>query len=132
MRWKRAGSLVSSRTERSLPRLKMSPCDCSLAPRGAFRLACFMWEHGYCKRILPDAGILKIGEALGVGTGTVQRLLMEQPRPFDVDAAEGALLLNKTEMAAGGPQNNCSVSNARLAPDAMLMGWSPKLIARAE
>jgi hypothetical protein len=30
-------------------------------------------------------GILKIGKTLGVGTGTVQRVVMEQPRPFDVD-----------------------------------------------
>jgi hypothetical protein len=29
-------------------------------------------------------GILKIGKALGIGTGTVQRIVMEQPRPFDV------------------------------------------------
>lgn len=34
------------------------------------------------------AGILKIGKALG--TGTVQRVLMEQPRPFDVGVAEAA------------------------------------------
>jgi hypothetical protein len=27
-------------------------------------------------------GILKIGKTLGIGTGTVQRVLMEQPRPF--------------------------------------------------
>jgi hypothetical protein len=33
---------------------------------------------------------LKIGKALGVGTGTAQRVLMEQPRPFDVDVAEAA------------------------------------------
>jgi hypothetical protein len=36
-------------------------------------------------------GILKIGKALGIGTGTVRRVLMEQPRPFDVDVAEAAL-----------------------------------------
>src|SRR5215472_3048019 len=46
------------------------------------------------KRILRlhkgGTGILKIGKALGVGTGTVQRVLMEQPRPFDVDVAETA------------------------------------------
>ena len=44
------------------------------------------------KRILRlhkgGTGILKIGKALG--TGTVQRVLMEQPRPFDVDVAEAA------------------------------------------
>ena len=36
-------------------------------------------------------GLLKIGKTLGIGTGTVQRVLMEQPRPFDVDVAEAAL-----------------------------------------
>ena len=40
---------------------------------------------------LKSVGILKIGKALGIGTGTVQRVLMEQPRPFDVDVAEAAL-----------------------------------------
>ena len=35
-------------------------------------------------------GILKIGKAPGIGTGTVQRVLMEQPRPFDVDVTEAA------------------------------------------
>ena len=35
-------------------------------------------------------GILKIGKTLGIGTGTVQRVLMEQLRPFDVDVAEPA------------------------------------------
>jgi hypothetical protein len=39
---------------------------------------------------LSGTGILKIGKALGIGTGTVQRILMEQPRPFDVDVAEAA------------------------------------------
>src|SRR6516165_4110302 len=33
-------------------------------------------------------GILKIGKTLGVGT--VQRVVMEQLRPFDVDVAEAA------------------------------------------
>ena len=33
---------------------------------------------------------MKIGKTVGIGTGTVQRVLMEQPRPFDVDAAEAA------------------------------------------
>ena len=46
------------------------------------------------KRILHlhrgGTGMLKIGKALGVGTGTVQRILMEQPRPFDVGVAEAA------------------------------------------
>ena len=49
---------------------------------------------GYCKRILRlyngGTGILKIGKALGVGTALVQRVLMEQSRPFDVDVAEPA------------------------------------------
>ena len=33
---------------------------------------------------------MKIGKALGIGTGAVQRVVMEQPRPFDVGAAEAA------------------------------------------
>ena len=35
-------------------------------------------------------GTLKIGKTLGIGTGTVQRVVMEQPHPFDVDVAEAA------------------------------------------
>ena len=46
------------------------------------------------KRILRlhkgGTGILKIGKALGIGTGTVQRVLLEQPRPFGVNVAEAA------------------------------------------
>jgi|SRR6516225_6858292 hypothetical protein len=46
------------------------------------------------KRILRlhrgGTGILKIGKTLGIGTGTVQRVVMEQPRPFDVGVAEAA------------------------------------------
>jgi transposase-like protein len=53
-----------------------------------------MRERGYCKRILRlhkgGTGIMKIGKTLGIGTGTVQRVLMEQPRPFDVSVAEAA------------------------------------------
>jgi hypothetical protein len=37
--------------------------------------------------------ILKIGKTLGIGKGTVQRVLMEQPRPFDVVVAEAAFAL---------------------------------------
>jgi DNA invertase Pin-like site-specific DNA recombinase len=37
-------------------------------------------------------GILKIGKALGIGTGTLQRVLMERSRPFDVGVADTALL----------------------------------------
>jgi hypothetical protein len=37
--------------------------------------------HSRCNK--GGTGISKIGKALGVGTGTVQRVLMEQPRPFD-------------------------------------------------
>jgi hypothetical protein len=33
---------------------------------------------------------LKIGKTLGIGTDTVQRVLMEQPRPFDVEVVEAA------------------------------------------
>jgi hypothetical protein len=39
--------------------------------------------HAGVKR---GTGILKIGKTLGIGTVTVQRVLMEQPRPFDVGA----------------------------------------------
>ena len=47
------------------------------------------------KRILRlykgGAGMLKIGKTLGIGTGLVQRVLVEQPRPFDVDVAEAPM-----------------------------------------
>jgi len=33
-------------------------------------------------------GMVKIGKTLGVGTGFVQRVLTEQPPPFDLDVAE--------------------------------------------
>src|ERR1700751_1605264 len=46
-------------------------------------------------------GMVKIGKTLGIGTGTVQRVLMEQPRAFDVGAAEAVLPVSETEMAAG-------------------------------
>ena len=50
-----------------------------------------MRERGYCKRILRlhkgGTGILKIGKTLGIGTGTVQRVLTEQPRPFEASAS---------------------------------------------
>ena len=40
------------------------------------------------KRILRlykgGTGIVKIGKTLGIGTGLVQRVVTEQPRPFDV------------------------------------------------
>ena len=36
--------------------------------------------------------IVKIGKTLGVGTGTVQRVTTEQPRPFDADVAEAYAL----------------------------------------
>ena len=43
------------------------------------------------KRILRlhkgGAGMLKIGKTLGIGTGTVQRVVLEQPSPFDVAAS---------------------------------------------
>jgi hypothetical protein len=32
-----------------------------------------------------------IGKAPGIGTGTVQRVLMEQPRPFNIGVAEAVL-----------------------------------------
>jgi hypothetical protein len=56
-----------------------------------------MREQVYCKAHLRPhkggTGILKIGKALGIGTGAVQRVIviMEQSRHFDVDVAEAAL-----------------------------------------
>ena len=73
---------------------------CRGAPRSRqTRLRRLGQAHAGVKR---GTGILKIGKALGIGTGTVQRILMEQPRPFDVGAAEAALAVNKAEIAAGG------------------------------
>ena len=37
---------------------------------------------------------LLIGKALGIGTGRVQRVLMEQPRPFDVGVADSGVCLS--------------------------------------
>jgi len=57
------------------------------------------------KRILRlhkgGTGILKIGKALGIGTGTVQRVVMEQPRPFDVDVAEAAFASQRNRDGRG-------------------------------
>jgi transposase-like protein len=43
------------------------------------------------KRILRlhmgGTGIVKIGKTLGVGTGTVQRVLMKRPSPFEAGAS---------------------------------------------
>ena len=44
----------------------------------------------HAKAALGGIGVLKIGKTLGIGTGTVQRVLMEQPRPFEADVAEAA------------------------------------------
>jgi hypothetical protein len=44
------------------------------------------------KRILRlykgGTGLVKIGKTLGIGTGLVQRVITEQPRPFAVGVAE--------------------------------------------
>jgi hypothetical protein len=69
-------------------RLKLRKPDQQNKPHG-----CPDGKSSGLDRLLKDAsgtGILKIGKALGIGTGTVQRVLMEQPRPFDVDVAEAA------------------------------------------
>jgi len=39
---------------------------------------------------MSGTGIWKIGQTLGIGAGTMQHVLMEQPRPFDVGVAEAA------------------------------------------
>ena len=54
-----------------------------------------MRERAYCNAhpcasTRAARAYLKIGKTLGIGTGTVQRVVMEQPRPFDVDVAEAA------------------------------------------
>jgi len=38
---------------------------------------------------------LKIGKTLGIGTALEQRVVMEQPRPFDVDVADAAYASRK-------------------------------------
>jgi hypothetical protein len=43
-----------------------------------------------CPELIGSRESASVGKALGIGTGTVQRVVMEQPRPFDVDAAEAA------------------------------------------
>ena len=54
------------------------------------------------KRILRlykgGTGMVKIGKTLGIGTGLVQRVVTEQPRPFDVGVAEA---YSQSEMASG-------------------------------
>ena len=61
------------------------------------------------KRILRlhkgGTGILKIGKALGIGAGTVQRVLLEQPRPFDVGVAEAAVQGSSTFKRWGAALN---------------------------
>ena len=42
---------------------------------------------------------MKIGKTLGIGTGLVQRVLVEQPRLFDVDVAEARVPVGETETA---------------------------------
>jgi hypothetical protein len=44
---------------------------------------------------------LKIGNTLGIGTALVQRVVMEQPRPFDVDVAEAALAIKARDFREG-------------------------------
>jgi hypothetical protein len=45
---------------------------------------------------------LKIGKALGIGSGTMQRVVMEQPRPFDVATSLKRLPLSETERTGYG------------------------------
>ena len=64
------------------------PLGCSAARHRGER---FRSETTHSRCSKGGTGILKIGKALSIGTGTVQRVVMEQPRPFDVDVAEAAL-----------------------------------------
>ena len=65
-------------------------------------------------------GILKIGKTLGIGTGTMQRVLMEQPRPFDIDVAEAAFASHvngrSAVMKALGKSVACACSDSPLCP----------------
>jgi hypothetical protein len=61
--------------------------------------ACIVERNTCVRSPGPDANITRSGGrkpsdwralTLGIGTALVQRVLMEQPRPFDVDVAEAA------------------------------------------
>ena len=43
---------------------------------------------GYRPGPFDGLGLVKNGKTLGIGTGLVQRVVTEQPRPFDVGVVE--------------------------------------------
>ena len=79
------------------------------------------------KRILRlykgGTGILKIGKALGIGTGTVQRVVMEQPRPFDVGASAEGVCLRMTP----GKVPVEPIGSSGLTQDTFTSGWASRL-----
>jgi hypothetical protein len=60
--------------------VKLNPSSCFpvCPPRADTSLSWINWFEGRSA---------SVGKTLGIGTGTVRRVLMEQPRPFDVDVA---------------------------------------------
>jgi hypothetical protein len=60
------------------------------ADEGRWGMSRLSWNSASSASTKDRTGMLKIGKTLGIGAGTVQRALMEQPRPFDVDVAEAA------------------------------------------
>src|SRR5215475_5740349 len=72
-----------------------------LPPRAVTSLSWINWFEGRSA---------SVGKALGIGTGTVQRVLMKQPRPFDVTDVE-------TSPPEGGLQVVAPGRRSRLARD---------------
>lgn len=66
--------------------------------------------------------MLKVGKTLGGRTALAQRVVWSSRALSTSTSLRRRLPLNKTETAAGGPWNNCRPFNAKLAPDATLMG----------
>jgi hypothetical protein len=68
-------------------------------------------------------GILKIGKALGIGTGTVQRVLMEQPRLLTSTSLKRRTPLSETDWASGedpgGPGSRGSSRGSPALPGAL-------------
>ena len=61
--------------------VKLNPSSCFpvCPPRADTSLSWINWFEGRSA---------SVGKALGIGTALVQRVVMEQPRPFDVDVAD--------------------------------------------
>jgi hypothetical protein len=61
--------------------VKLNPSRCFpvCPPRADTSLPWINWFEGWSA---------SVGKALGIGTGTVQRVVMEQPRSFDVNVVD--------------------------------------------